>query len=109
MMAARCSTAGDPLADLIAEVRTGTAAFCATLEKDPDADWDDLADATYGPAIEQLYGATPAPTSLAGALAGLEYVEEELRVHAFSDGLAAVMQASLAFLRSHCPEPGHGQ
>lgn len=92
------ATPPDPLVDLIRRYREQLACFSANIAENDD-DNDALADATYMPLWDELCTSPPAPTTYAGAIAGLEFLAAELRDHLYSDALGSVLGLCLDFLR----------
>lgn len=88
----------DPLIELIQRYREQLARFSANV-KGSDEEWDALASVTYMPPWDELCNSAPAPTTYAGVLAGLEFLDEELKHQTYSDALAAVLRRCVAFLR----------
>ncbi len=88
----------DPLIDLIECYRERMACFNANA-RGSDDDYDALADATYVPLWDELCNNPPAPTTYAGAIAGLEFTAAELKDHGDSAAVGAVLARCLDFLR----------
>lgn len=67
-----------------------------------DDEGDRLADATFRPILAELANALD-PTTIAGALTGLEFVTRELRYSARCPAGPAVLNASVEFLKRAHP------
>jgi hypothetical protein len=92
--------AQDPLLDLVEAFNRGYADFeRASAELPPDEDVDDIADATFGPALAALKaGALPPATTLAGAVAALRLVVVEADRFGDDDYDVELVRAALRYL-----------
>lgn len=98
LSAAVAATPADPLAVLIREHDEAVAYYNANAPEDDDLA-DAMADATFIPPFRILIQNPPRPTTMAGAIAGLEFLAREKLTE---DDAAPVFGVCLDYLRSHC-------
>ena len=88
----------DPLLEMIREYDRQMAIFERDCPDD-NAAADALRERTFDPVLHRLETDPPAPTTFAGAVAGLGFVENELREFADHHPVEKVMGLCVAFLR----------
>ena len=90
--------APDPLQDLIREYERQMAIFDRDCPSDSEGA-DALRERTFQPALSRIAEAPPEPTTFAGALAGLSFVERELQDFADNHQVEKLLTVCVAFLR----------
>lgn len=67
-------------------------------DNDPGA--NAMYDQVLAPPFRKLLEAAPVPTTIQGAIAGLEWAAEETRINADADAVTSAIEAVLSFLRA---------